>query len=151
MNKAHLRNSDSIPVPHSKCSSYTPSCPAPLCPKLDKSIENTAVTKQIVLSLSSFAFIAFRGHLSVLIFVLHIVCVVVADADLLYLLCAFEPSFLGRLKAKDKQESERILMVMTCFNEDQEHFSVNLRCLGIHMRIPDSSRLQGEKHIPLYM
>lgn len=72
------------------------------CPKAGKSMENEAVAKQTVLSLSSFAFIAFRGHFSVLVFVLNIVCVVVADADLLCLLCAVDPTFLWRLKAKDK-------------------------------------------------
>lgn len=71
-------------------------------------MENAAVAKQIVLSLSSFAFIAFRGHFSVLVFVLNIVCIVVADADLLCLLCAVDPTFLWRLKAKDKRERERI-------------------------------------------
>lgn len=77
---------------------------------------------KIVLSLfSSFALFAFRACASVLIFVLNIVRVVITDSNLLYLLCTLDPSFLWSLKAKDKQERERIFMVMICFDEGQKH------------------------------
>lgn len=157
LNKVHLRSSDSSPDPHCKCSSYTSPYLTFLISQTIQVHGNTVVAKQIALSLSSFAFTAFSGHLSVLIFVLNIVCLIITDANFLCLLRAVDPSFLWGLKAKNKQE--RKFMVMILFWWRPETFSVkgtilirahvSLEYLHRHIRMPGISRMLGEQYVPL--